>query len=89
MTIITAVPIPILLPVVLLLEIYQKGRLSKSNVAYEFITSNLMLNFKKSFGDFDFNLLLGHTAEATNRVTADKLGIWFLNRGYNQFLKYC
>jgi ferric enterobactin receptor len=67
------------------LEKYQKGRLSKSNVAYEFIASNLMLNFKKSLGDFDLNLLLGHTAELTNRVLLTNWGYGFSTPGTISF----
>jgi len=67
------------------LEKYQEGRLSKSNVDYEFITSNLMLNFNKSFGDFDLNLLLGHTAESTNRVLRTNWGYGFSTQGTISF----
>ena len=67
------------------LEKYQKGRLSKSGVAYEFITSNLMLNFKKNFGNFDFNLLLGHTAELTNRNLLTNWGYGFSTPGTISF----
>ena len=67
------------------LEKYQKGRLSKSGVAYEFITSNLMLNFEKSFGDFNLNLLLGHTAEITNRVLRTNWGYGFSTLGTISF----
>ena len=67
------------------LEMYQKGRLSKSRVAYEFISSNLMLNFKKSVGDFDFNLLLGHTAELTNKNLVTNWGYGFSTPGTISF----
>ena len=66
-------------------EIYQDGRLSKSNVDYEFITSNLMLNFEKSLGDFNFNLLLGHTAEMTDRVLMTNWGYGFSTLGTISF----
>ncbi len=67
------------------LEKYQKGRLSKSGVSYEFITSNLMLNFEKGFGDFNLNLLLGHTAEITNRVLRTNWGYGFSTLGTISF----
>ncbi|MCJ7820867.1 MAG: SusC/RagA family TonB-linked outer membrane protein, partial [Bacteroidales bacterium] len=67
------------------LEKYQEGRLSKSSVDYEFITSNLMLNFNKGFGDFDLNLLLGHTAESTNRVHRTNWGYGFSTQGTISF----
>ncbi len=67
------------------LEKYQKGRLSKSSVNYEFLSSNLMLNFKKTFGDFDFNLLLGHTAELTKSVRLTNWGYGFSTDGTISF----
>jgi TonB-linked SusC/RagA family outer membrane protein len=66
-------------------EKYQNGRLSKSNVDYEFITSNLMLNFEKSISDFNLNLLLGHTAEMTNRVLLTNWGYGFSTQGTVSF----
>lgn len=66
-------------------EKYQKGRLSKSSVNYEFLSSNLMLNFKKTFGDFDFNLLLGHTAELTKSVRFTNWGYGFSTPGTISF----
>ncbi|MDR0729046.1 MAG: SusC/RagA family TonB-linked outer membrane protein, partial [Prevotellaceae bacterium] len=41
------------------------GLLSEGDRTYEYLSSNLMTNFHKTFGDFDFNLLLGTSAEAT------------------------
>jgi len=67
------------------LERYQDGRLSKSSSDYEFITSNLMLNFNKSVGDFDLNLLLGHAAENTNRVLRTNWGYGFSTAGTISF----
>lgn len=67
------------------LEKYQNGRLSKSGVDYQFITSNLMLNFEKSLGDFNLNLLLGQTAENTNRVLRTNWGYGFSTAGTVSF----
>lgn len=67
------------------LELYQKGRLAKSNSNYEFLTTNVMLNFKKSFGKFDLSLLLGNTTEATKRVTQDHWGYKFSTEGTISF----
>ena len=49
--------------------LYQKGLLSENDRTYEYLTSNLMLNFNKKFGNFDFNLLLGQAVEDTKIVT--------------------
>ena len=43
--------------------IYQKGFLAENTRDYDYLSSNLMTNFNKQFGDFDFNLMLGTTAE--------------------------
>lgn len=67
------------------LEKYQNGRLSKSGVDYKFITSNLMLNFNKTISDFDLNLLLGHTAESTDRVSRTTWGYGFSTAGTISF----
>jgi TonB-linked SusC/RagA family outer membrane protein len=67
------------------LERYQNGRLSKSGVDYQFFTSNLMLNFEKSLGDFNLNLLLGQTAENTNRVLRTNWGYGFSTTGTISF----
>ncbi len=67
------------------LEKYQSGRLNKSTSDYEFLTSNLMLNFNKKVSDFDLNLLLGHTAESTNRVVRTNWGYGFSTPGTISF----
>lgn len=67
------------------LERYQDGRLSKSSVDYQFVTSNLMLNFNKKLGDIDLNLLLGHSLESTNRVLRTIWGYGFSTAGTVSF----
>lgn len=66
-------------------EIYQRGRLSKGNTAYEYLTSNFMLNFQKQIGDFDLGLLAGHTTESTNRVIQTRWGYNFQTPGTISF----
>ena len=66
-------------------SIYQNGRLSKSNVSYDYLTSNLMVNAHKTFGDFDLNLLLGTTAESTTRVNNTRWGWDFVTAGTISF----
>lgn len=46
--------------------LYQNGLLSENDRTYEYLSSNIMTNFKKKFGDFDMNLLLGSMAENTD-----------------------
>ena len=50
-------------------EEYQEGRLSKSKVKYNYLNTNVMLNFHKTWGDFDVAALIGHATEATDRVS--------------------
>lgn len=66
-------------------EIYQNGRLAKNMRDYQYLSSNLMLNFHKTFGDFDFNLLLGQTSEDTRSVTQNHWGYNFVSAGTISF----
>ena len=45
--------------------IYQRGLISENDRTFEYLSSNFMTNFKKKFGDFDLNLMLGTSAEQT------------------------
>jgi TonB-linked SusC/RagA family outer membrane protein len=54
-------------------EDWQQGMISETNRNYNYINSNLMLNFHKTFGDdWDFALLLGGTSEDT-RIRSNSL----------------
>lgn len=44
---------------------YQKGFLSENERTFEYLSSNIMSSFEKKISDFELNLLLGSTAEAT------------------------
>ncbi|WP_134088124.1 SusC/RagA family TonB-linked outer membrane protein [Olivibacter sp. XZL3] len=44
---------------------WQRGMLSQTDRAYNYINSNLMLNFHKTFNDWDASLVLGTTTEDT------------------------
>ncbi len=46
-------------------KVYQKGRLSKSRIKYNYLNTNLMLNFHKTWGDFDVAALAGTATEDT------------------------
>ena len=45
---------------------YQKGLLAENDRTHEYSTTNVMTTFHKRFSDFDLNLLLGTTSEATS-----------------------
>lgn len=64
---------------------YQNGRLSKSKVNYNYLTNNFMINAHKTFGDFDFNLLVGATSEITKRVRQSQWGYDFVSAGTISF----
>ena len=68
--------------------LYQNGRLSKSKINYNYLTSNLMINAHKTFGDFDLNLLLGHTSEQTKRVSQTQWGYDFVSGGVISFSNF-
>lgn len=66
-------------------EIYQNGRLNKSDYDYTYISSNIMTNFHKNFGDLDLNLLLGSTTESTERLNQTHWGYTFITAGTISF----
>lgn len=49
--------------------IYQNGRLSVSDIRYNYVNTNLMLNFNKTWGDFDASALIGTSTEDTGYKT--------------------
>ncbi len=66
-------------------EIYQNGRLSKSDYRYEYWSTNVMTNLHKTFGDFDLGLMLGTTAEGTERLNQTHWGYDFVTPGTISF----
>jgi TonB-linked SusC/RagA family outer membrane protein len=66
-------------------DVYQKGRLSKSDYDYTYISSNIMTNFHKTFGDLDLNLLLGSATESTENLNQTHWGYTFTTAGTISF----
>lgn len=58
---------------------YQNGRLSKDLYNYAYITTTVMSNFHKTFGDFDTHLMLGTTSEDTKILSQNHFGYNFTN----------
>jgi TonB-linked SusC/RagA family outer membrane protein len=58
--------------------LYQNGRLSKNLVDYTYVTTTVMSNFHKSFGDFDTHLMLGTTSEKTDVTNQNHWGYNFI-----------
>ncbi len=65
--------------------LYQNGRLSKDMVNYTYITTTVMSNFHKSFGDFDTHLLLGTTSEDFDTKNQNHWGYAFSTPGTISF----
>lgn len=67
------------------LETYQKGRLSESDLTYGYLSSNLLLTFNKKIKDFDLNLLVGQSIEDTKTETQRRTGYSFITEGIYSF----
>ena len=66
-------------------ETFQNGKLSDSDYMYDYLSSNLMLNFHKTFGDWDLNLLLGQSIEDTKTRTERRNGYNFATEGFYSY----
>jgi len=65
--------------------IYQNGRLSQNHLDYTYVTTTVMSNFHKTFGDFDTHLMLGSTTEDTKILGENQWGYSFITTGTNSF----
>jgi len=65
--------------------LYQNGRLSKDMVDYTYITTTVMSNFHKRFGDFDTHLMLGTTQESFSTLNQNHWGYNFNTPGTYSF----
>ncbi|MBV4357503.1 SusC/RagA family TonB-linked outer membrane protein [Pinibacter aurantiacus] len=65
--------------------LYQNGRLSKNGISYSYVTTTVMSNFHKSFGDFDTHLMLGTTSEKTDVANQNHWGYNFITAGSINF----
>jgi ferric enterobactin receptor len=68
-----------------LAPLYQNGRLSKDMVNYTYLTTTVMSNFHKSFGDFDTHLMVGTTAEDFDTKNQNLWGYAFSTPGTISF----
>ena len=53
---------------------WQNGMLSENSYRYRYLSTNLMINANKQFGDFGTNLLLGTSTDNTKSVTNYRMG---------------
>jgi len=49
-------------------QIWEKGMMSENTLNYNYLSTNILTNFNKSFGDFNFNLMLGTSTDSFNTV---------------------
>lgn len=63
----------------------QNGRLSKNDYDYSYITTTVMSNFHKTFGDFETHLMVGSTSEDNKWVNQQHWGYNFITAGTISF----
>ncbi len=67
------------------IPLYQTGRLSKNGLDYSYLSTTVISNFHKTFGDFDAHLLLGTTSESTEWLNQNHWGYNFITAGTISF----
>src|SRR5664279_1490772 len=67
------------------IPLYQTGRLSKDGFDYSYLSTTVMTNFHKTFGDFDTHLMLGTTSESTEWLSQNYWGYNFITAGTISF----
>ncbi|HEX6432085.1 MAG TPA: SusC/RagA family TonB-linked outer membrane protein [Niastella sp.] len=67
------------------IPLYQNGRLSEALYSYSYVTTTVMSNFHKTFGDFDTHLMLGTTSESTEWESQNHWGYNFITAGNISF----
>ncbi len=67
------------------IPLYQTGRLSKDLYDYSYLSTTVMSNFHKTFGDFDTHLMLGTTSESTEWRNQNHWGYNFITAGTISF----
>lgn len=63
-------------------EALQQGMLSRTDYNYNFLNHQLMLNFHKTFNDWDLNLLVGGTSEDTYSKSTGLKALKFEDPGF-------
>ena len=54
-------------------ELWKNGMYSENSLRYQYLSTNLMTNFNKQFGDFNFNLMLGTASEYTKNTRNSRM----------------
>lgn len=66
-------------------EAWQKGMLSENSLRYQYLSTNLMTNFNKQFGDFNLNLMLGTSTDDTKTISNYRMAYNFQVPGFYAF----
>lgn len=64
---------------------WQKGMLSENSLRYQYLSTNLMTNFNKQFGDFNLNLMLGTSTDDTKTTSNYRMAYNFQVPGFYAF----
>lgn len=64
---------------------WQNGMLSENSYRYRYLSTNLMINANKQFGDFGTNLLIGTSTDNTKTATNYRMGWNFQVPGFYSF----
>lgn len=64
---------------------WQNGMLSHNSQRYQYLSTNLMTNFNKQFGDFNFNLMLGMSTDDTKNYLYYHYGQNLIIPGFYSF----
>ncbi len=65
--------------------LWQNGMMSENSLRYRYLSTNLMTNFNKQFGDFNINLMLGTATDYTRSNYNYRYGWNFIIPGFYSF----
>ena len=65
--------------------LWQNGMLSATSLRYQYLSTNLISNMNKQFGDFNVNLMLGTSTDYTKSTTNYRWGWGFEIPGFYSF----
>ena len=65
--------------------LWQNGMLSEHSLRYQYLSTNLISNMNKQFGDFNVNLMLGTSTDYTKSTTNYRWGWGFEIPGFYSF----
>jgi len=67
---------------------WQDGMMSNTDKKYQYLNSNLMLNFKRQVDNWDLNLLLGNSAEDSKVKSSSVRGEGFVIDGFHSIQNF-